>query len=129
MAGDGPIVAPSAGAASPSGTHDGKGTAMIDWSLVTRDDLRAIVRIVGRAQEAGIVNDRQVAIMNLQACHTHGCPLNLADLETASVADLAHDLNGIGANLDHYTGRLRNAFVPRHALRPAAKEKECSTSS
>ena len=59
--------------------------------------------------------------MNITACHLNGCPLRLVDLLTADGFDFAHDIWGIGQNLDRDTGKLLNHFLPRFA-----KQQKCA---
>jgi hypothetical protein len=53
--------------------------------------------------------------MDLEACHTHGCPLDLERMREAKKSDLMHDVAGIRRHLDRDTGELRDCFLPRFA--------------
>lgn len=65
----------------------------------------------------GVANvDRLSTMMDLEACHCNGCPLDLISLlEAAGDADLAHDVAGITRHLNRETGRLEDYFRPRYA--------------
>lgn len=54
-------------------------------------------------------------IMDLEACHSNGCPLRLAEMEQADDFNLMHDIGGIGNNLNRKTGKLHEGFLPRFA--------------
>ena len=55
--------------------------------------------------------------MDISACHSNGCRLNLIELLLADDATFAHDVFGISRHLDRRTGRLTNCFVPRLAAK------------
>lgn len=62
--------------------------------------------------------DRLSTLMDLEACHCNGTPLDLIALhECASDADLVHDVAGIARHIDRETGRLGGHFLPRYANR------------
>ncbi|HUS98456.1 MAG TPA: hypothetical protein VMX97_17150 [Hyphomicrobiaceae bacterium] len=88
---------------------------MIDWSKVTKDDMLAIHKIALCAADGDPACDVMALEMDLQACHTHGCPLDLGRMAQASRAELMHDVLGIDQCLDRETGHLRHCFVPRFA--------------
>jgi hypothetical protein len=48
--------------------------------------------------------------------HCNGTPLALEALLAADPVSFWHDIVGIARNLDRETGKLANAFTPRHAL-------------
>ena len=88
---------------------------MIDWTKATIDEVLAVNAIAKRAAKElpdTTVIDTQ---MNLEACHTHGCPLDLVGLLAAGPADFAHDVCGIARHLDRDTGQLLDCFTPRFA--------------
>ena len=55
-------------------------------------------------------------VMDIDACHSNGCPLKLEELLNASDFDFAHDVGGIITNINRETGKLENCFVPRYAV-------------
>jgi len=88
---------------------------MIDWSRTTRDDHIAINAIAEMVAMLDPTRDVLTTQMDLEACHTHGCPLDLETLRKAKKSDLMHDVAGIHSHIDHDTGELRDCFVPRCA--------------
>ena len=54
-------------------------------------------------------------LMDVDACHSNGCPLQLQALLAADDFNFAHDVFGIRANINRHTGQLMNCFVPRYA--------------
>ena len=63
-------------------------------------------------------------MMNLEAVHLNGCPLDLDRLATFDDFNFAHDIFGIERYLDKKTGKLRNCFVPRCAKPEPKKENQ-----
>lgn len=57
-------------------------------------------------------------MMDIEATHCNGCPLDLAALASAPEPHFSHDIFGIRRHLDRETGKLEDHFRPRHA-RPA----------
>ena len=54
--------------------------------------------------------------MDLQACHSCGCPLDLQwMLSHEDIGDVYHDVFGIRKHINRRTGELENHFVPRFA--------------
>ena len=64
--------------------------------------------------------DRRSLLMDLDACHSNGAPLDLVKLAAARDSDLLHDVGGIRSHLDRETGQLRDLFSPRCAARVPA---------
>ena len=87
---------------------------MIDWSNITREDAEKIHIIATRAAGAGFGKLINID-MNISACHSCGCPLDLDKLRDFSAADFAHDIAGIDNNINRSTGKLENCFLPRAA--------------
>jgi hypothetical protein len=91
---------------------------MINWKTdaITRELIEAIAK-----RGMSVYTDWNIPIrlttieMNITACHLNGCPLRLVDLLISKDCDFAHDIWGIGHNLDRDTGKLLNCFLPRHA--------------
>lgn len=80
----------------------------------TPAELRIIGLIVYRAVSMEIYksHERTMCRRDLDAVHSNGCPLRLADLLATDGFTFAHDLCGIKAHLDRYTGKL-DMFLPR----------------
>ena len=56
---------------------------MIDWGRATKKEHKQVAAIIDRVEEVldgDIVISRQDRMMDLIACHTHGCPLDLDGL-------------------------------------------------
>jgi hypothetical protein len=85
---------------------------MIDWSKGTREDIELASKIAKRAH-ADLDVKVMDTMMDIQACHTSGTPLRLADLLNAEPFDFAHDVYGIRNHLDRTTGKLTDCFLPR----------------
>ena len=52
--------------------------------------------------------------MDIEAVHSSN-PLRLKDLLEADDTDFAHDVYGIGRNINRTTGELENCFLPRYS--------------
>lgn len=89
---------------------------MIDWDKATRDEVVAINKIAKMAVYLDPTLDLLSVQMDLEACHTHGCPLDLERLGNADQTNLMHDVAGIRRHLNRETGQLENCFLPRYAL-------------
>lgn len=72
-------------------------------------------RAVLMAKEFDIQYDQMTAVMDIDACHSNGNPLRLAELLAADRANFAHDIFGIRQNINRKTGKLENCFVPRYS--------------
>jgi len=87
---------------------------MIDWNKATKRDVLRINKLAKRAAaELGV--DLLSTQMDLEACHTNECALDLEAMLSAGRADFAHDVLGIARHLDRDTGKLRDCFFPRFA--------------
>lgn len=82
----------------------------------TKPILAIAKRAVAKATEYGIDYDFQSAVMDLEACHCNGMPLDLQKLLDAPDGDFGHDVFGIRRFIDRETGKLTDCFVPRCAL-------------
>jgi len=82
-----------------------------EFSRIRKIAKRAIVL----AEANGIAYDYLDALMDIEACHTNGCPLKLDALLAADDFNFSHDILGIRRYLDRDTGRLTNHFLPRFA--------------
>ena len=88
---------------------------MIDLTRSTDEDEVAVAAIVDAVAQWMPQADRITMHMDLIACHTHGCQLDLAKMIAANRSDLIHDIVGINRHLDRETGELRDCFLPRFA--------------
>jgi hypothetical protein len=62
--------------------------------------------------------DKQSVLMDLEACHSNGCPLRLKEMAAwERDFDLVHDVCGIVNTIDRTTGKLTGHFLPRFAVR------------
>ena len=90
---------------------------MINWDCNAKD-FKLIVQIAERVQKEfpNYPDDRRTLIMDLNACHANGCPLQLAELLIADRFDFSHDIYGIRKAINRITGKLtEDCFVPRYA--------------
>lgn len=85
----------------------------------THKEFMTIVSIATRAcevaAEADIEYEQRDAIMDIEACHCNGCPLDLNKLLKADSFTFKHDVFGIRRFIDRSTGKLTGCFVPRCA--------------
>ncbi len=85
----------------------------------TKEDFQFMSKIAARAvqmaQNNGGGYDFMTANMDINACHSNGCPLRLRDLLAADDLNFAHDVFGIRRHINRETGQLENCFVPRFA--------------
>ena len=91
---------------------------MIKWAVNKEDmELEAKIarRAVAMAKELGIQYDQMTAVMDLDACHNNGNPLQLQKLLDADDFNFGHDVFGIRQHLDRTTGQLGDCFVPRYS--------------
>lgn len=72
-------------------------------------------RAVQAAKAAGIDYAKSDAFMDIEACHSNGCKLELAKLAAADDFNFGHDVLGIRRYIDRSTGKLLNHFLPRFA--------------
>lgn len=100
---------------------------MIDWSKTSRDDSLAINKIAKMACSLDPALDVLSVQMDLEACHSNGCPLDLERMQEAKQSDLMHDVGGIRRHLDRDTGALRDFFVPRFAKAERRTDEPSST--
>jgi hypothetical protein len=87
---------------------------MINWNI-SRADHDLIIKIAERTfREVLDYPDTQASLMmDLNACHANGCPLDLQGLLEAASPDFLHDVFGIRRHIDRKTGKLLNCFDPR----------------
>jgi hypothetical protein len=105
---------------------------MIDWKC-SKEDFTLILAVAMRVQkEYPEYPDKQsILLMDLQACHGNGCPLDLEGMMHADRLDLMHDVLGIRRHINRDTGKLEGCFEPRYAKRfhpsPASPQWETAT--
>jgi len=84
-------------------------------------DHGVICQIIDRACRLafkhGIAYSRMDAQMDVEACHSNGCPIQWDALLLADDANFAHDIFGIRRHIDRNTGTLRDFFIPRFAVK------------
>jgi hypothetical protein len=87
-------------------------------------ELAIIVAIARRAMR--MARDYQVdysqmdALMDIEAAHCNGCPLQLNALLETDEPNFAHDVFGIRRHIDRSNGELQDCFVPRFAINQGA---------
>jgi hypothetical protein len=59
---------------------------------------------------------RQDQMMDLEAVHSNGCPLDFDKLLSFDDGNFAHDVLGIRQHIDRETGQLAGYFMPRCAM-------------
>lgn len=111
-----PAEAPGAWRFSPLEIHQTLGMPKL---VASRDERKLIQTIVLRYSDL-VGPERSVdvlsALMDLEACHCNGCPLDLVALAAADrEEDVVHDVAGISRYLNRDTGKLEEHFWPRYA--------------
>lgn len=88
-------------------------------TFASKSDDKIISQIVTRALEMaekyGVDYDRMSCHMDISACHSNGCPLQLERMLNADDLNFAHDVFGIRKHIDRRTGVLTGHFLPRFA--------------
>jgi hypothetical protein len=89
----------------------------------TKTEVETILKIAERMRKAlklragkAWLATRRDLVMDLDACHSNGCPLDFKKMLAARDGDFFHDLNGIQNCLSRNTGKLTGIFHPRCAL-------------
>jgi len=85
---------------------------VLEWRA-TKEDVRLIVAIMDRVQQAKEEIRRDVVSMDLEAVHSNGCPLDFARMAKGKISDIMHDIRGIAKHIDRMTGKLKGGFTPR----------------
>lgn len=75
-----------------------------------------VKRAVAMARDIGDTYTPMDAHMDITACHSNGCALNLLELAKADDFNFAHDVFGIRRHINRTTGKLKDCFLPRYAL-------------
>ncbi len=86
---------------------------MLDFTA-TKEESEIIRKIVARVE--GLGNrpfDATTTWMDIEACHSNGCPLDLEKLLNAPDFDFSHDVYGIEHHINRRTGALEGCFLPR----------------
>jgi hypothetical protein len=85
---------------------------------ITKEDFDLAVDVAQRVlrEFTNYPDDQRTLIMDLNACHSNGCPLDFAGLAKANMLDLSHDIYGIRQHINRDTGKLEGCFMPRYAL-------------
>ena len=83
---------------------------MLKWTC-TKEEIKTIRAIVLRAVGADDFSLERV--MDIEAAHCNGNPLDLEGFLKAKTSDFHHDYYGIIYALDRATGKLLNCFTPR----------------
>lgn len=73
------------------------------------------IRAIRMAHAEGIEYEFLDAIMDIEACHSNGCPLDLDKLALSDDANFGHDILGIRRHMNRTNGKLMNHFLPRCA--------------
>jgi len=79
-------------------------------------------RYMDRLEKMGVrMGDKEqlrlTVVMDLDACHANGWPLDLDAMLTGRSVDMMHDISGINQHLNRDTYHLGGCFVPRLAQR------------
>ena len=91
------------------------GKSILKKSKTSLSEMKTISLIATRAVTMGLSKNHLYTMMDIEACHTRGCPLDLDRLETANDVDFSHDISGIFMYLNRTTGKLTEFFHPRFA--------------
>lgn len=89
---------------------------MIKWEA-TKEELLKIGEIYNRYKKMiGNGGRPQMDfVMDMEATHSNGCPLDFDKLLNVPDFDFMHDIAGITNCLDRETGKLKDCFLPRCA--------------
>jgi hypothetical protein len=89
----------------------------ISWDI-SKSDFYLAVEIAERAvrELTDYPDDERTLVMDLNACHANGCPLDFKGLLEAPLQDFSHDICGIRQHINRDTGKLEDFFTPRYAL-------------
>lgn len=92
----------------------------------TKTEQNTIRLIANRAEQLGlnVKNDRLTSLMDLEATHCNGTPLDFDKFLAFDDFNFAHDFFGIKDCINRRTGELKNCFVPRCSKRAILKIKQ-----
>lgn len=87
----------------------------------TKKEMKFIERIVERAlklaEDLEFSCNKATLLMDIEACHCNGTKLDLKKLMSFDNSNFSHDVFGIRKHLDRNTGKLRDCFRPRCAVK------------
>lgn len=105
---------------TPSGTAPTLAAYPQPQFTASRFEMEIMRKIVKRAQAMAVAMDCEYltmdALMDIEATHCSGNPLDLDKLLHADEFNFAHDVFGIRRHIDRRTGKLMNCFSPRCSL-------------
>lgn len=82
----------------------------------TKAEVRLITKILDRAAKQKLfIGDRMDHMMDIQACHANGTPLDFQKFLDADDFNFLHDFCGIYRHINRATGKLEDMFLPRTA--------------
>ena len=83
----------------------------------TKEDAKLIRDVARRVFDMNPDTDYNYLdlVMDLEAVHSNGCPLDFQKLLDFPDFDFEHDIYGIQRHIDRTTGKLTDFFVPRCA--------------
>jgi hypothetical protein len=89
----------------------------INWTI-SREEFDLLLKVVDRAlrEIRDYPDEPRTLIMDLNAAHCNGCPIDFAGLLEADDFEFAHDIVGIRKHIDRSTGQVLGFFTPRYAL-------------
>ena len=85
---------------------------MIKWKA-TKEEHSTMGKICDRLRPIYGRFNRVDLLMDLEATHSNGCPLDFERLLAFDKFSFLHDIIGIINNLNRTTGKLGNCFLPR----------------
>jgi hypothetical protein len=92
---------------------------------LTKQEFELVSQIAERVEatgpDLGWGGNRLDLIMDLEAVHSNGCDLDLAQLLAFPEPDFWHDIAGISQYVNRKTGGLEDCFMPRCAKPMQAK--------
>ena len=88
----------------------------------TKTEMELILKICERLRKRlkrpmgkAWVETRRTLMMDLDACHSNGCPLDFRKLLDFPAFDFAHDVVKIQRHINRETGKIDGIFHPRCA--------------
>lgn len=85
---------------------------------VSKEEIILISKILDRADQLGLlIQPRDEHMMDLEACHASGCPMEFQRFLDADDFNFTHDFCGIYRHINRKTGKLENMFHPRTAVK------------
>lgn len=100
---------------------------MIQWTA-TKSEARLIGAIAQRYMEfVKLARNRPTKMeimMDIEAVHCNGCPLDLDRLLKFPAFDFVRDVAGMHRHVDRDTGKLKDLFLPRCAMPQRANDSD-----